>query len=336
PKTPTPPVVPPVEEKPPVQEPTTETKPPQKKKKFSLFSEAYKIPRRIFLFLVIVPVLFVIGFLFYVSFDLPPMEIIENPKSDLSTQLISADGVVLQKYYSRENRVNVSLDEISPYVIDALIATEDVRFRNHSGIDPMSFFTILYELVRSGEVRGGSTITMQLARNLYAEVGNQSLYVRKPKEYLVSAYLERRFTKEEIIAAYLNTVNIYGNSYGIETTANRLFDKSAKELNLEESALIVGMLKGQGVYNPFRRPENALLRRNTVLNLMKQNGYLDIETAKLDSIKEIPLEDALVEQEELHIRGLAPYFREYVRQFMNDWCEENGYDLYRDGLRVYT
>ncbi|MEL6654743.1 MAG: transglycosylase domain-containing protein, partial [Bacteroidota bacterium] len=227
-------------------------------------------------------------------------------------------------------------DEISPFVIDALIATEDVRFRNHSGIDPMSFFTILYELVRSGEVRGGSTITMQLARNLYAEVGNQSLYVRKPKEYLVSAYLERRFTKEEIIAAYLNTVNIYGNSYGIETTANRLFDKSAKELNLEESALIVGMLKGQGVYNPFRRPENALLRRNTVLNLMKENGYLDIEQAKLDSVKQIPLEASLVEQEELHIRGLAPYFREYVRQFMNEWCEENGYDLYRDGLRVYT
>ncbi|MFK7924470.1 MAG: transglycosylase domain-containing protein, partial [Bacteroidia bacterium] len=233
PQTPSTPIVDPTPSSPPPEEPPIT----QKSKKKGLFSDKYKIPRRIFLALVIIPTVFVLGFLFYVSFDLPPMAIIENPKSDQSTQLISSDGVVLQKYYSRENRVNVSLDEISPFVVDALIATEDVRFRQHSGVDPMSFFTILYELVKSGDVRGGSTITMQLARNLYQEVGNQSLYVRKPKEYLVSAYLERRFTKEEIIAAYLNTVNIYGNSYGIETTANRLFDKSAKELSLEESAL---------------------------------------------------------------------------------------------------
>ncbi|MEM6347615.1 MAG: transglycosylase domain-containing protein [Bacteroidota bacterium] len=334
PRNPSNPVTNPSPPSPPPPPPLPEGSTEPKKRRW--FSEKYKLPRRIFFTLVIIPTLFVLCFLFYVSFDLPPMAIIENPKSDQSTQLISSDGVVLQKYYSRENRVNVSLEEISPYVIDALIATEDVRFRNHSGIDPMSFFTIFYELIKSGDARGGSTITMQLARNLYAEVGNQKLIVRKPKEYLVSAYLERRFTKEEIIAAYLNTVNIYGNSYGIETTANRLFDKSAKELNLEESALIVGMLKGQGVYNPFRRPENALKRRNTVLNLMRDNGYLDLEAAALDSIKAIPLEESLVEQEELHIRGLAPYFREHVRQFMNEWCKKNGYDLYRDGLRVYT
>jgi penicillin-binding protein 1A len=305
--------------------------------KKGFFSEAYKVPRRIFLGLVLVGTLFLLGFMISVSFDLPPMEVIENPKSDLSTQLISADGVVLQKYYSRENRVNVSLDEISPYVTQGLIATEDLRFARHSGIDPKSFFTILYELLTSGEVRGGSTITMQLVRNLYAEVGRESLYIRKPKEYLVSAYLERYFTKDEILAAYLNTVNIYGTSYGIETTANRLFDKSAKELNVEESALVIGMLKGQGDYNPFRYPERTQTRRNTVINLMRDHGVLkDFTPEQVDSIKEIPLDASLVDQEELHVKGPAPYFREHVRQYLRKWCQENGYDLYRDGLRVYT
>lgn len=301
------------------------------------FSEAFKLPRRIFLGVSLVGVLSVLGFMISVSFDLPPMEVLENPKSDLSTQLISADGVVLQKFYSRENRVNVTLDEISPFVTEGLVATEDLRFENHSGIDPKSFFTILYELITSGEVRGGSTITMQLVRNLYEEVGAESIYIRKPKEYLVSAYLERYFTKDEILAAYLNTVNIYGQSYGIETTANRLFDKSAKDLQLEEAALIIGMLKGQGVYNPFKYPERTQNRRNTIIELMQEHEVLKaFSQVQIDSIKAIPILETLVDQEELHVKGLAPYFREHVRQYLKDWCKENGYDLYRDGLRVYT
>lgn len=294
----------------------------------------YRTPRRIFLGIIGLMVLTVLGFMVYVAFNLPPLAVIENPDSDLSTQLISADGEVLHKYYSRENRVAVGLNEISPHAINALIATEDVRFYGHSGIDPKSFFSILAGLVRGREIRGGSTLTMQLSRNLYEEVGAENKYIRKLKEYLVSAYIERKFTKLEIVQAYLNTVNIYGNSYGIETTANRLFDKRAKDLTIEEAAMIIGMLKGQGVFNPIKHPDTTLYRRNTVINLMVEHGFLDPAQLNIDSLKRIPLN--LAAQEEAHIKGAAPYFREYVRQQLGEWCEKNGYNLYTDGLRVYT
>lgn len=276
-----------------------------------------------------------------VAFDLPPTQAIENPQNELSTQLISADGVVLQRFYSRENRTNVTLNEISPYVVDALIATEDARYYDHSGIDPKSFFAILKSMLTGGGMRGGSTIPMQLARNLYDEVGENNKYIRKVKEYLVSVYFERKFTKTEILEAYLNTVNIYGNSYGIETTARRLFDKSAKDLKVEEAALIVGMLKGQGVYNPFRHPERTLNRRNTILDQMAKYGTLGTRF-NLDSLQRIPLAKSLVLQEEEHVKGLAPYFREHLRDELLEWCDNhrkpNGskYNLYTDGLRVYT
>ncbi|RMG30462.1 MAG: penicillin-binding protein [Bacteroidetes bacterium] len=297
------------------------------------FRSEYKTIRRVFLSLVGLMVLAVVGFIVYATWELPPMQAIEDPQSDLSTQLISADGLVLQKFYSRENRVSVPLNEISPYVIDALIATEDVRFYGHAGVDPKYFFTIAVNILR-GEKRGGSTIDMQLARNLYAEIGDQGTLVRKLREYFIAAYLERRFTKEEILAAYLNTVNIYGTSYGVETTANRLFDKKAKDLTIEEAALIVGMLKGQGVFNPFRHPERSLARRNVVIDQMVKYGVLNPEEINVDSIKAIPL--VLAEQGQEHVRGLAPYFREYVREQLKKWCDENGYNLYTDGLRVYT
>jgi len=295
----------------------------------------FKLSRKIFLGLVLCLLVVILGFVIYVGQNLPSFQDIENPQSDLSTQLIASDGSVLQTYYSQENRTNVRLDEISPYVIDALIATEDARFYHHSGVDPKSFFGILADLVKSREVRGGSTITMQLARNLYRQqVGQQSKYVRKIKEYLVAAFIERQFTKDEIITAYLNTVNIYGNSYGIETTARRLFDKSAGDLTIEESAMIVGMLKGQGVYNPYRYPERVTNRRNTVINQMVKYGVLDDTQIDVDSIKSINLNIASRTHD--HVKGLAPYFREFVREKLSDWCKERGYNLYTDGLQVYT
>lgn len=306
------------------------------------FDPVYKVPRMIFLSLVGLGLLAGLAFLIFVSTDLPPMDLVENPESDLSTQLISSDNVVLQKYYTRENRVNVKLNQVSEHVVNALIATEDVRFYGHSGIDPKSFFTIIGEYIRSRDFRGGSTITMQLSRNLYDEVGRQSTLIRKAKEYLVSGYIERRFTKQEIMEAYLNTVNIFGNSYGIETTANRLFDKSAKDLTIEESAMIVGMLKGQGVYNPFRYPEKTQNRRNTIIDQMVKYDFVDPKVVNIDSIKNIPIQAALTDQEQTHIKGLAPYFREYVREELSKWCEKNKkadgskYNLYTDGLRVYT
>lgn len=305
--------------------------PPQKEPK----KRSFKTPRKVFLGLMLLIFLILPGIMFYVSQTLPSFQDIENPQSDLSTQLISSDGVVLQTFYSLENRTNVRLDEISPYVIDALIATEDARFYRHSGIDPKSFVAILADLIRGREIRGGSTITMQLARNLYRqEVGLESKYVRKIKEYFVSAFIERRFTKEEILAAYLNTVNIYGTSFGIETTAKRLFNKRARDLTLEESAMIVAMLKGQGMYNPYRYADRTRERRNTVINQMVKYGFLDSTQVKVDSIKALPL---VVEPPgEEHVRGLAPYFREHVREKLNAWCKENGYNLYTDGLQVYT
>ncbi|TAE47383.1 MAG: hypothetical protein EAZ89_18105 [Bacteroidetes bacterium] len=206
----------------------------------------------------------------------------------------------------------------------------------HSGIDPQSFATIILELLRSGNVRGGSTITMQLARNLYSEVGKERTLVRKLKEYLVSAYIERKFTKQEIMEGYLNTVNIFGNSYGIETTSSRLFNKHAKDLNIEEAAMVVGMLKGQGVYNPIKHPQRTQDRRNIILSQMAIHGFIDASRVNIDSIKAIPIGKSIVKQEDTHIEGPAPYFREYVRQQMEEWCEKNGYNLYRDGLRIYT
>ncbi|MEM8897149.1 MAG: transglycosylase domain-containing protein [Bacteroidota bacterium] len=305
-------------------------------KKFSnLFSDKYKTPRRIFLIFVGAIFLFVVGFIIYAIQDLPPMHEIENPQSDLSTQLVSSDGVVLQRYYSRENRINLKLHEISPHVIDAFLATEDVRFYKHSGIDPKSFFSILSGYITGGIMRGGSTIDMQLARNLYGkEVKGQGTIIRKIKEFFVSAYIERRFTKREIMAAYLNTVNIYGTSYGIETTSDRLFNKSAKELTIEESAMLVGMLKGQGVYNPIKYPERTQTRRNLVIDQMVKYGFLDANTMNIDSLKAIPLN--VVRQDQEHIKGLAPYFREHLRAELQKWCKENDYNLYTDGLRVFT
>lgn len=297
---------------------------------------SYKGVRRFFLITVGVIFVSVVGFLGYLATDLPPMNLIENPESDLSTQLISADGMVLSRYYSRENRVNVKLNEVSPYVVNGLIATEDVRFYGHSGVDPKSFFTILKDVIVGDDVRGGSTITMQLSRNLYDEVGNESVYIRKLKEYLVSAYIERKFTKEEIMMAYLNTVNIWGNSYGIETTSRRLFDKPAKDLAIEEAALVVGMLKGQGVYNPFRYPERTQNRRNVVMTQMAKYGMMDSARYDLDSLKAIPLDASLKKQEYEHNKGLAPYFREHIRGWLKNWCEESGHNLYTEGLKVYT
>jgi len=304
---------------------------------------SYKWPRRIFLGFVGLIALAVLSFTIYISFGLPSIALIENPNSDQSTQLISADGQIIHKYYSRENRMNLSLNQISPWVVDALIATEDERFFIHSGVDPKSFFTILKDLLLGEEIRGGSTITMQLARNLYEEVGEENKYIRKIKEYFVAAYIERRFTKREVMEAYLNTVNIYGTSYGIETTANRLFDKSARNLNIEEAALVVGMLKGQGVYNPFRYPERTEQRRNTIIGQMVRNQVLDSTQVNVDSIKAIPIGASLAKQEQSHVKGIAPYFREYTREWLKEWCADpdnykpdgTPYNIYTDGLRVY-
>lgn len=292
----------------------------------------YKFPRRLFLGSILLGSLAVVAFIIFAGSDLPPLSEIENPRSDLSTQIISADGVLLGSFFSNENRVKVQLKDISPHVIDGLIATEDKRFYKHSGVDRSGLPAFIYRNVLLGKRSGVSTISMQLARNLYDEVGKKRTMVRKIKEAIVSARIERKFTKEEILVAYLNTVNIYGIAFGIETASQKMFGKPAKDLDLAESALIVGLLKGQGYYDPKKHPERALNRRNTVINLMVDQNLIKSDSAAVAKKKPI----VLVESGFAHTRGNAPYFREHVRKYLKEWCKKNGYNLYKDGLKIYT
>ncbi|MEL7534990.1 MAG: transglycosylase domain-containing protein [Bacteroidota bacterium] len=300
---------------------------------------SFKGPRRLVGAIVIGIVATVIAFLVIATQNLPSLAEIENPTSSLSTQLLSADGVVLDNFYSRENRVKVKLNDVSRHAIDALIATEDARFYQHSGVDYMVAPAIIKRFI-SGTTSGGSTITMQLSRNLFNQVGRERTGIRKIKELVVSAILERKFTKEEIMMAYLNTVNIFGNAYGIEMASQRLFAKPSRDLTIEESATLVGMLKGQGYYDPIRRPERVVGRRNTVIDQMVKYEFVDPNKINVDSIKALPLVVAPQVQE--HLKGIAPHFRQKVREFLVNWCETHTkpdgshYDMYNDGLKVYT
>ncbi len=283
--------------------------------------------------IVLLGILIVIGFIIHALFNLPPLDEIENPKSQLSTQLISADGVILQNYFTQEDRVNVQLNEISPYIVDGLIATEDRRFYQHSGVDLGAIASLAVRYLR-GTTSGASTITMQLSRNLFDAVGKDRTVMRKLREIIVAIIIERNFTKEEILTAYLNTVSIYGQSFGVEMAAQHLFDKDAKDINLEEAATMIAMLKGQGVYNPYRNPDTVQFRRNVVINNMVSSGFIHSDTINIDSIKQLPVE--VLPRDQRHVRGLAPYFREHLRLYLREWCEAQGYDLYTDGLRIYT
>lgn len=281
----------------------------------------------------------ILAFVIITAQSLPPLDQLENPQSNLSTQILSADGEVLDNFFTEENRVIVHLDQVSPYVVDALISMEDARFYRHSGVDYWSMPALIYRNL-TGTTSGGSTITMQLSRNLFNSVNNDRTLNRKIKEIIVSAVLEKNYTKQEILEAYLNTVNIFGNAYGIEMASQRLFDKRAKHLTVEESAVLVAMLKGQGVFDPIRKQDTVIARRNLVMQKMRDFGFLDIDETQLDSLQNTPLVVAAQGQD--HIKGIAPYFRQHVRDFLRDWCATNKridgepYDMYRDGLRVYT
>lgn len=265
--------------------------------------------------------------------DLPPMDAIENPHTDLSTQIYSADGKLIRSLFNEQHRLSVKLNEISPNVINALIATEDIRFERHSGIDPQALIAIVVGVATGEKARGGSTITMQLARNLYDQVGRERSIWRKLKEMVVSVVLERSFTKNEIIAAYLNTVSFVGNTYGIQNAAIEYYGKNARDLTIEESALLVGILKGTEYYNPRKHADRSLLRRNTIINLMRAQGFIP-QSVNIDSIKALPL--GVQDQSDYRDLGIAPYFTEHLREWLKKWCEETGHDLYRDGLKVYT
>ncbi|MEZ4825993.1 MAG: transglycosylase domain-containing protein [Bacteroidia bacterium] len=300
---------------------------------------SYKLPRYFFLGMVLLATIAVLGFITYTAQDLPALTEIENPKSSLSTQVISADGTVLDNFYVTENRVNVKLNDVSPYVVDALIATEDARFYEHSGVDYWSIPALLKRNL-TGTTSGGSTITMQLSRNLFNAVSRERTAIRKIKEVIVSALLEKNYTKQEILEGYLNTVNIYGNAYGIEMASQRLFGKKSRNLNIDEAAVMVGMLKGQGVFDPIRNPDTVISRRNVVFGQMVKYGFLNPDSINIDSLKSLPIVTAAQGRD--HVQGTAPYFRQHVRAFLKEWCQNNPkpdgtfYNPYTDGLKVYT
>ncbi len=269
---------------------------------------------------------------------MPDLQQLENPKTKLATQIFSSDGVVLGKYYYEDNRTPINFDELPDNIVDGLIATEDERFYNHSGID---WKRTISAIVFLGTRGGASTITQQLARQLFVGVRSRNLseaVIQKIKEWVLSVQLERRYTKKEIIAMYLNIYDFGYNADGIRSAAKIFFNTTPKELKIEQSATLIGMLKNSSYYNPIRRPELVTRRRNIVFKQMKRNGYLTSQIS--DSLTKLPLEVNYTP--ESHREGLATYFRAYLQEFMRNWIKNNPkedgdiYNLYRDGLKIYT
>ena len=272
---------------------------------------------------------------------MPTFEELENPKANIATE-VSADNGELLGYIGLQNRSIVNYKDISPNMINALIATEDVRYREHSGIDARSLFRVLTKTVLGGHKSsgGGSTLTQQLAKNLFPREKKSffgTIYA-KLKEWVVAVKLERNYSKDEILSMYLNTVDYGSNAFGIKTAAHTFFSKQPSELEVEEAAVLVGLLKAPTTYNPVRNPENSINRRNTVLTQMEKYGFLTSEEA--EAKKAMPIK--LKYNPQTHDEGIATYFREMLRNYLKEWCKthykSNGdqYDVHKDGLKVYT
>ena len=270
---------------------------------------------------------------------MPSLKKLENPSILQATEVFADDGTLMGKYYlDKGNRSNVEFKDISRFVVDALVSTEDERFYQHSGIDFKSTLRAIFLLGREG---GGSTITQQLAKALLDHEGNKGKAVRvlqKLKEWIIAVKLERNFTKEEIIALYLNAVPFGNNIYGIRNASLSFFQKEPDRLSVEEAAMLVGMLKGNSLYNPVRNPKAALDRRNVVMNQMVKNNKLDEITAT--RLKDQPIRLNYRKMDEN--TGYAPYFREILREELKTMLKDikkpdgDSYDLYDDGLKIYT
>ncbi|PWJ58231.1 penicillin-binding protein 1A [Dyadobacter jejuensis] len=299
--------------------------------------------------LVILYILAVTYNLFWLFGGMPDLKTLENPSSELASELISEDGNSLGKYFF-ENRTQIEIGKISPNLIHALVATEDARFVNHSGIDARSLVRVAKGVISGNSSSGGgSTLTQQVAKNLFntrseeykgllGGIPGVRIVIAKTKEWILAVILERKYTKQEIMQMYLNTVTFGNNTYGIKVASTTYFNKEASELSVTESALLVGMLQNPTLYNPLRFPTNALNRRNTVLAQMSKYNYLPRE--EMLELRKLPLGmDFTVDS---HNTGLAPYFRESMRNYLKSWVklynEEHGtdLDLYTSGLRIYT
>jgi len=269
---------------------------------------------------------------------MPDLQQLENPRTNLATQILSSDGIILGKYYFDDNRTPIAFDEIPKNMVEALIATEDERFYEHSGIDWRGTFRAFVFLGRRG---GASTISQQLARQIFVGVRSRNVLktiLQKAQEWIIAVQLEQRYTKKEIVSMYLNKYDFGYQADGIRSAAKIFFNKAPQELTIEESATLVGMLKNSSLYNPIRRPERVQERRNIVFQQMFRNKLISAQ--EKDSLSRLPLEIRFTP--ESHREGLATYFRAYLKEFMDDWIAQNPkpdgskHNLYRDGLRIYT
>ncbi|WP_057939153.1 penicillin-binding protein 1A [Algoriphagus resistens] len=281
--------------------------------------------------------------------SLPDFKALENPDSQIASELYSSDGLLLGRYI-RENRSPVSFEELSPTLVEALIATEDVRFADHSGIDMKAMIRVFVKSILLGQdAGGGSTLSQQTAKNLFktrtdasngllSSVPGLRMLIIKTKEWIVATQLEKAYTKNEILTLYLNTSDFGSNAFGIKTASETFFNKKPSELATQEAAVLVGLFKAPTYYSPVYNPDNSLRRRNTVLAQMMRNDYLTRE--EFDSLSSLPIElnYSVANQN----KGLATYFREIVKADLIKWTKENlksdgsSYDLYGDGLRIYA
>ena len=269
--------------------------------------------------------------------SMPSFEDLENPDSNLATEIISADGVVIGKYFEK-NRSQLKYSDLPKNLVQALVATEDARFYEHSGIDGRGTLRAILSFGTSG---GASTLTQQLAKQLFHGEGSKFLpfrIIQKAKEWIIAIRLERQYTKNEIIAMYCNVYDFGNNSVGVNSAAKTYFSKEPKNLTIDESAILVGMFKNSGLYNPVKNPEGVRNRRNVVLKQMEKAEIIT-ETQKL-KLQSLPIK--LDFKLESHKDGTATYFREYLREYMKKWVEDNkkpdgsDYNIYKDGLRIYT
>ncbi|NOZ03305.1 MAG: PBP1A family penicillin-binding protein [FCB group bacterium] len=282
------------------------------------------------LMIVIVGAIGVLIYVLLLARDLPSIEQLENYDPDLVTRIYSRDGKILNELFLQK-RVFVNLDQIPKHMQDATVASEDRRFRDHWGISLRSVLrAVAVNLLSLSYREGFSTLSQQLARNLYKSIGFEESILRKIKEVITAIQIERTYTKDEILEMYLNTVYFGHGTYGVQAAAKQYFDKDAEELTLDEAALLVGLLPSPASYSPINHPDKALVRRNTVLRLMRDQGYITQEDYA--EARALPLEDIKEESP----RGLAPYFTEYVRRLLEKEDEKLGVNIYRDGLKIYT
>jgi penicillin-binding protein 1A len=296
-------------------------------------------------------ILYVLSLLFVILFfaaianglfgPMPSFKELENPQTNLATEIYSSDNKLIGTYYV-ENRSNVEYRELPQHLVQALLATEDIRFEKHSGIDLKALFRVAFGVITGKTRGGGSTLTQQLAKNLFPRERNLSksqLVMRKFKEWITAIRLERNYSKQEILAMYLNTVDFGSQSWGIKIAAKTFFNKPVDSLKIEESALLVGVINAPTWYSPVRNPERALERRNLVLKQMRRYDF--ITQAVYDSVSRIPIDMGQYGMRG-HSTGLATYFREILRMEMKDWCSTHyksdgtPYDLYKDGIKIYT